>query len=70
MESNPHAPPWPGNGPDDKPQHWQARDQQHPEDFHPGSGVTFNHVDDGLDIQNENDQGNQAVERRTHGVAP
>ena len=70
MESDPYVSPRPGDGPDDQPQHRQARDQHHPEDFHPGGGATFKHVDDGLDIQNENDQGNQAVERRNHGDAP
>src|SRR5689334_3367893 len=62
--------PRPGDGPDDQSQHRQQRDQQYPEDFHPGLGATFEYVDDGPDVQDKNDQGNQAVERGTHGDAP
>ncbi len=57
-----------GDGPDDQAEHRQDDDHQDPDDLHPGFRSAFQDVDDGPDIQGQDDQADQPAEGGTHGA--
>ena len=67
---NTHIAPRPGDGPDDQPQYRQEQNQQHPEHFCTRPGAAFDYVDDGPDIQGQNNQTDQTIKRLNHDDAP